>query len=204
MTKLNHNRPQLKCADNIKREIAEIESWHKPEKSILPSILAKKKLVATTSYGNYRKKPIMEMDKKIHQLACSILTHIEQHRTAGVNANLANALIAAVPSEVRKNALLDWFCAHAALSRNEDLKKLCFDKTQSTKQAAGEAKPFWEFKPETEYKVLDLDKSIADLVRRVLKRKAEIDAAKAIDSNYTTADKINEVRLKALQALVTL
>lgn len=203
MTKLNHNRPHLKSVDNIKREISEIESWHKSEKNISSSIHAKKKVVAAASNGTDRKKPVMTMDKKIHLLACSILAHIEQHRATGINADLANALVNSLPTGIRKNALLEWFCTHGALSYNVELKKLQFDKAQTTRQAAGEAKPFWEFKPETECKAFDLDKSIGDLVRRALKRKSEIDAAKAIDASFTSDDKISENHLKVLQTLVT-
>jgi hypothetical protein len=107
-----------------------------------------------------------------------------------------------LPTGLRKNALLEWFCVYGALSYNVELKKLQFDKAKITQQAIGESKPFWEFKPETECKVIDLDKAIADLVRRVLKRKTEIDAAKAIIANYISDDKIDEDHLKALQAIV--
>jgi len=131
------------------------------------------------------------LQKDWHILACSIIAHIEAHRANGVNANLANALVASLPNGVRKNALLDWFCAHGAVTFNDETRKLMFDKTQGTRQLAGEATPFWEFKPEAEYKAFDLDKAIANLLKLADKHLAKPNSEDKID-----LDKV--AKLKAL------
>jgi len=131
------------------------------------------------------------LQKDWHILACSIIAHIEAHRANGVNANLANALVASLPNGVRKNALLDWFCAHGAVEFNDETRKLMFSKTQKTLQLQAEAKPFWEFKPEPAYHAFDLDKAISDLLKRAEKH------AEAKD-NRDTIDMERLAKLKAL------
>jgi len=205
MAKINHNRPYLKYVDNMMREIAEIDSWHKPENNFLNTAQDKgvsKKIVTTARCGDGRKRPIREIDRKVHLLACSIISHIEANRAAGVNANLANALINSMPVGIRKNALIDWFCAFGAVSYDEEAKKLRYDKAQATRQLAGEAMPFWEFKPELEYKPFDFRKELANLINKAVKRQQEIAEAKVKDALYEAPDKIDPERLKALQALL--
>lgn len=181
MAKLNHNRPYLKYIDNIIHEIAEIDSWYKPAtkatKSTYDIGICKKKTTITPC-GDSRKRSIREIDKKVHLLACSIIAHIEKHRTTGVNADLANSLVNSLPAGVRKNALRDWFCAFGAVSYNDETKKLRYDKEQSTRQLAAEAKPFWEFKPEADYKAFDFNKALADLLKRTQKH---LDEKNALD-----------------------
>jgi hypothetical protein len=203
MTKLNHNRPYLKCVDNIKREIAEIESWNKSEKDIVNAMHDRSvglKIEATTPYGDGRKKPIKEMDKKIHLLACSILDHVHIHRETSLIAKLLNAIAAST----RKNALIEWFKAHGECEWNARNKCFDFMKNAETLQAEAEALPFWEFKPELKpkYNEIDFDKSLEDLLKRAIKRQAEIEAAKAKDADYVSPDKLNVDHIKAVQELL--
>lgn len=133
------------------------------------------------------------LQKDLHIIACSVMAHIEKHRADGVNANLANALVSALPEGMRKNALLDWFCAHAAVTFNEETKKLMFDKAQNTHQIKGELTPFWLFKVEGEYKAFDFNAELTKLLAK---------AERHMTTNKHAADKLDINQITKAKELV--
>lgn len=195
MTTLNHSRPYLKYVDNIMHEIAEIDSWYKTEKTSLNAAhdcSVRKKKVATTPSENGRKRPIREMDRKVHLLACSILNIMELQRAKGTSAEHANNLLDALPLGIRKNALIVWFQDFGLLSLNTETKKLRYDKKKTTQLVNAEAKPFWEYKPAAEYQCFNLYESIQTLV----------DRANRAETKHAGLNNIDPATLKALQALL--
>ena len=127
-----------------------------------------------------------KFEKDVHIAACSVLNHVQLHG----DITLANNLIKAVPTLARKNALRDWFMAFGKLSYDAKNKTMTYDKTKVTLQDEANETPFWEFKPEAEYVPFDLTAAIQNILNR---------AKKAAEHG----DKLDETKLKALAALVT-
>lgn len=102
------------------------------------------------------------LERDIHVAAVSCLNHADKHG----DVTLAQKLVDAVPSLVRKNALRDWFMAHGKFSYDMTEKTLKHNSKGKTQLQVAIDTPFWEFKPEAEYKPLDLQAAILQLVKR--------------------------------------
>ena len=103
------------------------------------------------------------LERDIHVAAVSCLVHADKHG----DVTLAQKLVEAVPSLARKNALRDWFMAHGKFGYSMEEKAFTYDKKATTHTEAAIETPFWLFKPEAEYKPLDLQAAILQLVKRV-------------------------------------
>jgi hypothetical protein len=141
MSNFNYNRPHLKIVDNIKHEIAEIDSRFKSR------TISGKEKVPTLYYDDCIKRPITAVDRKTHAAACTILAHIQKHRSVGLGNKLINSL-----KGMRKTAVIVWFCEFGETTDiDHKTKKRCpklfFRKHCETRQSDAEAKPFWEFFP---------------------------------------------------------
>jgi hypothetical protein len=141
MSNFNHNRPQLKIVDNIKHEIAELDSRFKPY-----GISGKEK-VSALFYDDSIKRPISAVDRKTHTTACTVLAHIHKYREVALGNKLINSL-----KGMRKTAVIAWFCEFGETTdMNHKTKKRClklfFSKHCETRQSDAEAKPFWEYFP---------------------------------------------------------
>lgn len=124
------------------------------------------------------------LERDIHVAAVSCLAHADKHG----DITLAQKLVDAIPTLARKNALRDWFLAHGKFSYDMQNKALTFDKKAKTQLEASIATPFWEFKPEAEYKPFNMEAAIVSLVKR---------AEKAIENG----DDVPVDRLEALRQL---
>ena len=105
------------------------------------------------------------LEKDIHVAAVSCLIHADKHG----DITLAEKLVQAVPSLARKNALRDWFIAHGKFDYDAKAKQFKFDKASTTLVEEATVTPFWQFKPEVEYKPFDLDAAIQNTLKRALK-----------------------------------
>lgn len=103
-----------------------------------------------------------QLEVLIHNVACSILVHVDQHR----EVSLVNKLIEATPNLARKNALRDWFTSFGKMKYDEESKLMVFFKTAKTNSVDAEQNPFWEFKPEKDYVPFDLLAAVTVLVNR--------------------------------------
>lgn len=126
------------------------------------------------------------MDNDIHLVACSIVAHIEKHGDITKVEKLVNAM----PQASRKSALKDWFLVMAKVSYDMKNKAFVFDKAKVTMQEDAEATPFWEFKPEPEYKPFDIQASINAIIAK---------ATKAMERG----EKVPEATVEALRKLAT-
>jgi hypothetical protein len=132
-------------------------------------------------------------ERKLHLVACSCLHHVEATGDIG----FINRLVLALPKSARRNALIEWSIAHGKLMWNEDGKKLVFSRTKTTDIEAAIEKPFWEFRPEPEYKPMNLIEEITKLIAKAEKR-----IAAAAEENKDLPDEIDMQLLSTLEGLV--
>lgn len=126
-----------------------------------------------------------KLDKDIWIAAVSAMAHHAEHG----NPHLINDLVAAMPKGSRVNALRDYILAHGKVKFNEKEKVFAHDKEGSF-DLEGALKVSWvEFKPEAEYKPMDVMK----LVKALAKKVEEADEA--------MGDKCSEAQAKAVMAL---
>lgn len=112
----------------------------------------------------------------IHICAVSTLLHADQHG----DITLAAKLVQALPDFSRRNALLDWFQAFGKFGWDADAKALTFDKTKKTQRIEAIETPFWDFKPEAEYKPFVLAAELKKLVDKAVKAQERGDKRDAI------------------------
>lgn len=137
---------------------------------------------AITSIATRGKK----LENDIHKAAVSCLNHADLHG----DITLAIKLVQAVPTMARKNALQDWFLNFGKFGYDTANKVLTFDKKKVTMLEDAIAVPFWEFKPEPEYKPFDMQASIMAVINK---------AQKAIEKG----EEVDEKALKTLRELTT-
>lgn len=125
------------------------------------------------------------MDRDIHIAACSILNHVEKHGDYTKAIKLVNAM----GQSARKNALKDWFLAFGKLSWNAETKDFTFNKNAVTMLSEAIAMPFWDFKPEPEYKPFDFNASVQAILSK---------ATKAVERG----DIVPQDKIEALRKLV--
>ena len=110
------------------------------------------------------------LDKDIWIAAVSAMAHHAEHG----NPHLINDLVAAMPKGARVNALRDYIMAHGKVQFNTENKVFTHDKDGSFDLEGALAVSWVEFKPEPEYKPLDVMK----LVKALAKKVADADEAK--------------------------
>jgi hypothetical protein len=104
--------------------------------------------------------------KDIHLVAVSCLAHIEKHG----DITLLNRLVTALPSGWRSNAVKAWGEAFGKVNWDNKAKAFVYDKNKKTDlEGAIEISPE-DFKPEPEYKPMDLAADIAKLVKKASER----------------------------------
>ena len=102
-----------------------------------------------------------------------------------------------MPGMSRKNALKSWVEAHAGFVWNTDENQFVYN-SKRTKIADDDVRqgidtPFWDFKPEPEYKPFDLEKVLDAVIDRADKR---------VKDGVKKSDNIKSDRLKALKTLI--
>jgi hypothetical protein len=146
MATINHDRPYLQYLDNIKRVIAELDAWHKPKKNLDNSKregVAKLKSISSKAYRSSKVKYISGADVNVHNLACSILSHVHLYR----EVSLCNKLIKSLKG-FRQKAMITWFCDFGEVTALNPISKklgteLFFRKNHGTNQIAAAANPYW-------------------------------------------------------------
>lgn len=131
-------------------------------------------------------------DKQLHLISVSVLAHVAKHNNTTVIDTLFANLFDALSQSTRKNALIAWFEKFGNVAYNKEEKRLRYVKGKVAMIEDAIKLPFWEFKPEAEYKPLDLMAEIVRLVDKAEKRK---ETAKP-------EDKIPANVLKTLKTLV--
>lgn len=129
------------------------------------------------------------LETLIHDTAMSTLVHADKHG----DVTLANKLIEAIPSLVRKNALRDWFQAYGKFGFDEETNTLTFKKAKKTEQDTAGQNPFWSFKAEAKYVPFVLSAEIIKLVQR---------AEKSQGDKTRKKDVIPAAQLEAIRNLV--
>lgn len=118
-------------------------------------------------------KTIAASGKKLealaHETACDILQHVEDHG----DITLAEKLVEALPSLARKNALKAWFLQFGKLNYNAEKKRFTYAKGKVTDIEGGKAQPFWDFRPEPEFKPYNLEKQLHALLKKAETRMQE-------------------------------
>lgn len=118
-----------------------------------------------------------KLELQVHQAACTALFHAGEHG----DVTGMQRLIDVLPGFARRNALIAWAIAHGKFKASEDGKSVDFNKHGTTLLEAGEAKPFWEFKPEAAFKPFDLAAELARLVKQA--EKAAKDERNSLDTD---------------------
>tara|TARA_B110000908_G_scaffold97848_1_gene115558 strand:- start:217 stop:690 length:474 start_codon:yes stop_codon:yes gene_type:complete len=111
-----------------------------------------------------------KLDKDIWIAAVSAMAHHAKHG----NPHLINDLVTAMPKGSRVNALKDYILAHGKVNYNLKKKVFTHNKDGSFDREGALAISWVEFKPEPEYKPLDVMK----LVKALAKKVADADEAK--------------------------
>ena len=139
----------------------------------------------------------VSLQKDIHVVACSILRVWNTSGDVSKAVSQTNALVEAMPGMSRKNALKSWVEAHAGFVWNTDENQFVYN-AKRTKIADDDVRqgidtPFWDFKPEPEYKPFDLEKVLDAVIDRADKR---------VKDGVKKSDNIKSDRLKALKTLI--
>jgi len=112
-----------------------------------------------------------------HRVLASIAVLWNETNDVTVAVRQTNALLDSLPSGWRSNAVKAW--VESFLTFVWDTDESCFvyhkNRTKITKSDARAAidTPYWEFKPEPEYKPLNLDDMIHALIARAEKRRQD-------------------------------
>lgn len=104
MTKMNHARPILRLIDDFKRRrrdtgllrVQQLESGAPFTLGDLPN---------KVGFFGALNAQLMELRQDLHQVACSVLAHVEKYG----DVRLIDRLIAAVPAFMDTHPLMDWF-----------------------------------------------------------------------------------------------
>ena len=139
----------------------------------------------------------VKMQDDIHTCGCAIIRRWHDTSDVSKAVKQMNALLVAIPAMGRANAFKAWVEAYATFVWNTDDKCFAYHKAR-TKISFEDAKaaihtPFWEFKPEPDYKPMDLDAMIAALIKKAEKRR---------DDGLTDKDVVPSDKIKALKAIV--
>lgn len=134
-----------------------------------------------------------ELAKDIHTHMVDIVAHVKAHG----DVTAATFLIQNIHSAVRRQAIVNWFCAFGGMNFNKDkegVEKFTRNKSVPADQIdlklCEEESP-WDYTPEPELKAFDLDKAIAQLIKRAEKRLED----------PTEGDKIDADKLELLKSL---
>jgi hypothetical protein len=107
-----------------------------------------------------------KLQKDIHICAVSCLNHIEKHG----DITLLNKLVAALPGGWRANAIKAWAEEFGKVNWDNTQKAFTFDKAKKSNIEGAIAVSPEEFKPEAEYKPLDLAEAIKALIKKAQER----------------------------------
>lgn len=107
-----------------------------------------------------------KLQKDIHICAVSCLNHIEKHG----DITLLNRLVAALPGGWRVNAIKAWAEEFGKVNWDNTQKAFTFDKAKKSNIEGAIAVSPEEFKPEAEYKPLDLAEAIKALIKKAQER----------------------------------
>jgi len=128
------------------------------------------------------------LDEAIHTCAVSCLWYVKEHG----QINPLNDLIKALPNGYRTNSVKAWAEAFGSVVWDAESKAMKYSKGKETNLPEAVNTTPWEFKPEAEYKPMNLPAMLANLVK-----KAEGQA-----ENEDKRDNIPSELLVALRALV--
>jgi hypothetical protein len=126
-----------------------------------------------------------KLDNDIWIAAVSAMSHHAKHG----NPHLINDLVTAMPKGSRVNALRDYILAHGKVKFNEKEKVFTHDKEGNFDLDGALAISWVEFKPEAEYKPIDVLKLVKSLAKKVAEAKEE------------NGDKCSEDQAKAVMGL---
>lgn len=103
-----------------------------------------------------------KLQKDIHLCAVSCLNHIEKHG----DITLLNRLVQALPSGWRANAVKAWAEDFGRVNWDNTQKAFVYDKSKASDIEGAIATSPEEYKPEAEYKPMDLAEAIKALVKK--------------------------------------
>lgn len=98
----------------------------------------------------------------LHTAAVSCLNHVAEHN----DPSLLNRLYAELSGITRKQAFAEWCLHFGNVSYNGKDKMFMYEKGKPAFIEDSVATPFWEFKPEPEFKPFDLHAAIAALLKK--------------------------------------
>lgn len=107
-----------------------------------------------------------KLQKDIHLCAVSCLNHIEKHG----DITLLNRLVQALPGGWRANAIKAWAEAFGKVNWDNTQKAFTYDKSKKSDIEGAIATSPEEFKPEAEYKPMDLAEAIKALIKKAQER----------------------------------
>ena len=119
----------------------------------------------------------------VQQVGLSVINHIDLHG----DITLAIALFEAMPRGARKNALIDWVCAHGKLTKNEDKetrkeRPYLYDKKKVTNLDGARLVLWCDMKkPKVEVEMFDLVGELAKLLKKAEKMNKDGVAIKGRD-----------------------
>lgn len=107
-----------------------------------------------------------KLAKDIHICAVSCLAHIDKHG----DITLLNRLMAALPGGWRSNAIKAWSEDHGKVNWDNTQKAFVYDKSKVSNLEGAIATSPEEYKPEAEYKPMDLAEAIKALIKKAKDR----------------------------------
>lgn len=147
-----------------------------------------------------------KFERDVQKIALSIAHHIEfggKEGTPSGDYTKANDLITVMPKGIKVNALIDWFTTFSWVAYNEEEKCLVYDKKDTSKIEEGAKKMWSEFRPEPEYKPMNLEDAVVKLITtaqyRLERQTKESDPVKL--KNYKQ-DKVTSSQIEALASAI--
>lgn len=107
-----------------------------------------------------------KLQKDIHICAVSCLNHIDKHG----DITLLNRLMSALPGGWRANAIKAWAEEFGKVNWDNTQKAFTYDKAKKSNIEGAIAVSPEEFKPEPEYKPMDLAEAIKALIKKASER----------------------------------
>ena len=134
----------------------------------------------------------------MHRVLASLAVRWHETGDVTVAVRQVNALLDAVPSAMRANAIKSWTEAFLGFVWSTEDKCFVYHKNR-TKITKTDARacidtPFWDFAPEPEYKPMNLSDMISALVARAEKRRQD---------GLQDSDDVPQDMLKALKSIVS-
>lgn len=144
-------------------------------------------------------KTTKDVQMQYQRIAVSVISILEKHRDIRVVRNLFKAMTVDLPEGLRVDSMQAFFTVYAPVTFDPKTQEAVFDKKGSFNIADAMRNAWWKAKPRQFLKPFNLQKEIADLYAKAVKRREN---PKQAEDGVFIVDQIDIQDLNALKKLV--